>query len=95
MDDLARSGRRFERQVNEALSQNPEVAQYVKQLESAQADEDDPTPADDLPDDDDTESGGELPKALSRCRGQIPLNAFDPHSWLRVPGGWPNGTAVP
>lgn len=39
LDDLARSGRRFERQVNEALSQNPEVAQYVKQLEAAQENE--------------------------------------------------------
>ncbi|MSQ22944.1 MAG: PAC2 family protein [Chloroflexi bacterium] len=38
LDDMARSGRRFERQVNEALAQNPEVAQYVKQLEQAQAD---------------------------------------------------------
>ncbi|MEA2642399.1 MAG: hypothetical protein QOF51_3793 [Chloroflexota bacterium] len=31
--DMERAGRRFERQVNEALTQNPEVAQYVNQLE--------------------------------------------------------------
>jgi hypothetical protein len=31
---MERSGRRFERQVNEALQHNPEVAQYVKQLEA-------------------------------------------------------------
>src|SRR5581483_11304009 len=34
LSDLERAGRRFERQVNEALSHNPEVAQYVKQLEA-------------------------------------------------------------
>jgi hypothetical protein len=32
--EMERAGRRFERQVNEALLTNPEVAQYVKQLES-------------------------------------------------------------
>lgn len=35
LTDMQRAGRRFERQVNEALAQNPEVAQYVKQLEEA------------------------------------------------------------
>ena len=34
LSEMERSGRRFERQVNEALAHNPEVAQYVKQLES-------------------------------------------------------------
>lgn len=64
LDDLARSGRRFERQVNEALSQNPEVAQYVKQLEAAQADEDVPQQQLEVSDLDDTEDeGGELPRA--------------------------------
>jgi proteasome assembly chaperone (PAC2) family protein len=64
LDDLARSGRRFERQVNEALSQNPEVAQYVKQLEAAQADEDDaPDEQLDVSDADDEAAGGELPRA--------------------------------
>lgn len=63
LDDLARSGRRFERQVNEALSQNPDVAEYVKQLEAAQDDganepatpehedlEDEPSGSEGLPD---------------------------------------------
>lgn len=34
LEEIQRAGRRFERQVNEALAQNPEVAQYVKQLEA-------------------------------------------------------------
>jgi len=34
LNELERAGRRFERQVNEALAHNPEVAQYVKQLEA-------------------------------------------------------------
>jgi hypothetical protein len=34
LNELDRAGRRFERQVNEALAHNPEVAQYVKQLEA-------------------------------------------------------------
>jgi proteasome assembly chaperone (PAC2) family protein len=34
LSEMERSGRRFERQVNEALQHNPEVAQYVKQLEA-------------------------------------------------------------
>jgi proteasome assembly chaperone (PAC2) family protein len=34
LSELERAGRRFERQVNEALANNPEVAQYVKQLEA-------------------------------------------------------------
>lgn len=34
LTDLERQGRRFERQVNEALAHNPEVSQYVKQLEA-------------------------------------------------------------
>jgi proteasome assembly chaperone (PAC2) family protein len=64
LDDLARSGRRFERQVNEALAQNPEVAQYVKQLESAQAEEEGVSATSELTDDDDTDTGsGDLPKA--------------------------------
>lgn len=33
LSDMERAGRRFERQVNEALVHNPEVANYVKQLE--------------------------------------------------------------
>lgn len=58
LSEMERSGRRFERQVNEALTHNPEVAQYVKQLEvkyeqAAQAAETEPPPV----------SPGELPKA--------------------------------
>ena len=34
LSEMERAGRRFERQVNEALMHNPEVAQYVKQLEA-------------------------------------------------------------
>lgn len=34
LSEMERAGRRFERQVNEALVQNPEVANYVKQLEA-------------------------------------------------------------
>jgi len=34
LNEMERAGRRFERQVNEALAHNPEVAQYVKQLEA-------------------------------------------------------------
>jgi proteasome assembly chaperone (PAC2) family protein len=34
LSEMERAGRRFERQVNEALQHNPEVAQYVKQLEA-------------------------------------------------------------
>ncbi|HZT07649.1 MAG TPA: PAC2 family protein [Chloroflexota bacterium] len=34
LSELERAGRRFERQVNEALSNNPEVQQYVSQLEA-------------------------------------------------------------
>jgi hypothetical protein len=34
LSEMERAGRRFERQVNEALQHNPEVEQYVKQLES-------------------------------------------------------------
>jgi proteasome assembly chaperone (PAC2) family protein len=34
LSELERAGRRFERQVNEALANNPEVEQYVKQLEA-------------------------------------------------------------
>jgi proteasome assembly chaperone (PAC2) family protein len=63
LEDLARSGRRFERQVNEALAQNPEVAQYVKQLEAAQSDDEPPDEQLVVSDDDDTEGSGELPKA--------------------------------
>lgn len=33
LGEMERAGRRFERQVNEALLHNPEVAQYVKRLE--------------------------------------------------------------
>jgi len=33
LSEMERAGRRFERQVNEALMHNPEVSQYVKQLE--------------------------------------------------------------
>src|SRR5205823_4525377 len=39
--DMERAGRRFERQVDEALTHNPEVAQYVRQLEER---EDQPEP---------------------------------------------------
>lgn len=62
LDDLARSGRRFERQVNEALSQNPEVAQYVKQLEAAQ--DDDAEPANEAQEEAEEEGSGsdELPR---------------------------------
>jgi proteasome assembly chaperone (PAC2) family protein len=44
LSELERAGRRFERQVNEALAHNPEVAQYVKQLEARedQAESDEP-----------------------------------------------------
>lgn len=34
LSEMERAGRRFERQVNEALQHNPEVEQYVKQLEA-------------------------------------------------------------
>ena len=46
LSDLERQGRRFERQVNEALAHNPEVAQYVKHLESRdeEAEESPPPP---------------------------------------------------
>ena len=44
LSEMERAGRRFERQVNEALLHNPEVAQYVKQLESR---EDEPGGGDD------------------------------------------------
>ncbi len=63
LDDLARSGRRFERQVSEALSHNPELAQYVKQLEAAQTDVDPPDEQLIVSDNDDTVGSGELPKA--------------------------------
>jgi len=46
LTDMERAGRRFERQVDEALAHNPEVAQYVKQLEARedQPSEDDSPP---------------------------------------------------
>ncbi|HEY3116558.1 MAG TPA: PAC2 family protein [Chloroflexota bacterium] len=34
LSDMQRAGRRFERQINEALAQNPEVSEYVKKLEA-------------------------------------------------------------
>ena len=43
LSEMERAGRRFERQVNEALEHNPEVSQYVKQLEDRQ-DEPDSSP---------------------------------------------------
>jgi proteasome assembly chaperone (PAC2) family protein len=55
LSEMERAGRRFERQVNEALLTNPEVAQYVKQLES-RADEPEP----DVPGEEPTPS--ELPR---------------------------------
>lgn len=63
LTDMQRAGRRFERQVNEALSQNPEVSEYVKKLEaSAEVTETQEQPADS----DDTEpsagsGAGDLP----------------------------------
>jgi proteasome assembly chaperone (PAC2) family protein len=44
LSELERAGRRFERQVNEALAHNPEVAQYVKQLEAREEGEAEETP---------------------------------------------------
>ncbi len=52
--ELDLAARQFERQVNEAIRQNPEVAAYVKQLEANQAEEaaeaaEDPANPPDLP----------------------------------------------
>ena len=58
LSEMERAGRRFERQVNEALVHNPEVAQYVRQLE----DRDDEPESEPVTDDDDIESEGELPR---------------------------------
>jgi proteasome assembly chaperone (PAC2) family protein len=44
LSEMERAGRRFERQVNEALAHNPEVAQYVQQLESRDEAEPDEPP---------------------------------------------------
>jgi proteasome assembly chaperone (PAC2) family protein len=58
LSEMERAGRRFERQVNEALMHNPEVAQYVKQLEEREE-----AGPDDLPDEDrPIGTPGELPR---------------------------------
>lgn len=58
LSEMERAGRRFERQVNEALMHNPEVAQYVKQLEAREE-----TTPDDAPDEDrPIGTPGELPR---------------------------------
>jgi proteasome assembly chaperone (PAC2) family protein len=59
LTEMERAGRRFERQVNEALMHNPEVAQYVKQLESREETAPDDAPSDEGP----AVTPGELPKA--------------------------------
>jgi proteasome assembly chaperone (PAC2) family protein len=76
LSEMERAGRRFERQVNEALAHNPEVAQYVKQLEAR---EDDPSP-DDL-ELDEEEDVGELPKGeeiVRQLEEFLKLRSSDP-----------------
>ena len=58
LSEMERAGRRFERQVNEALMHNPEVAQYVKQLESREEAGPDDVPAEEGP----AVAPGELPR---------------------------------
>ncbi|MPZ12911.1 MAG: PAC2 family protein [Chloroflexi bacterium] len=58
LEEMQRAGRRFERQVNEALSNNPEVAAYVRQLE-AREDQNSPEEQDSGPRQ--ASSPGELP----------------------------------
>lgn len=58
LSEMERAGRRFERQVNEALLQNPEVSQYVRQLEERE----EHVPADDQPPREESSGPVDLPK---------------------------------
>src|SRR5436190_1347294 len=64
LSEMERAGRRFERQVNAALMQNPEVAQYVKQLEAREE------TAGDADDDDDSEEERHTGTAADLPRGE-------------------------
>jgi proteasome assembly chaperone (PAC2) family protein len=64
LSEMERAGRRFERQVNAALMQNPEVAQYVKQLEAREE------TTGDADDDDDSEEERHTGTAADLPRGE-------------------------
>lgn len=49
LSDLEARGEQFDRQVDEAIAQNPEVRAYIRQLEQAGDGDEEPEPASDLP----------------------------------------------